>query len=227
MKAEVTFRILWSEEESGHNVKIFCGNVEGDGLTVPVYMAILKALQQVEDKINGKAEPPVETPAAPDDHPHRLTAEEIKRDYTTTPPMGSQPNITTLEELQEKIQQTSDGARRYVTDHPDAIPTPPTPKTVVSAPSKKPKRYTVEEKTEIAMMYAEGMPVATIAEKFGREPQAIRLLIYKMGVKRGDNPADPEQADVRKPASKSGSVLKKPWYLQSQKPNNKEKVKHE
>ena len=54
MKAEVTFRILWSEEESGHNVKIFCGNVEGDGLTVPVYMAILKALQQVEDKINGK-----------------------------------------------------------------------------------------------------------------------------------------------------------------------------
>ena len=125
MKAEVTFRILWSEEESGHNVKIFCGNVEGDGLTVPVYMAILKALQQVEDKINGKAEPPVETPAAPDDHPHRLTAEEIKRDYTTTPPMGYQPKITTVEELQEKIQQTSDGARRYVTDHPDAISTPP------------------------------------------------------------------------------------------------------
>lgn len=64
------------------------------------------------------------------------------------------------------------------------------------------------------MMYASGMPVSTIAEKFGREPQAIRLLIYKLGVKRGDNPVDPEQADDSKPASKKGSILKnKPWYL--------------
>lgn len=86
----------------------------------------------------------------------------------------------------------------------------------------------MEEKTEIAMMYAEGIPVATIAEKFGRKPNAIMVLVNKMGVKRGDFvPVFPEQADSSKPASKQGSVLKKPWYLQSQKPNNKEKVKYE
>lgn len=92
---------------------------------------------------------------------------------------------------------------------------------------KKIKRYTVEEKTEIAMMYANGVPVATIAEKFGRKPNAIMVLVNKMGVKRGDNPTAPEQADASKPASKQGSVLRKPWYLQSQKVNNKDKVKHE
>lgn len=91
---------------------------------------------------------------------------------------------------------------------------------------KKIKRYTVEEKTEIAMMYANGVSVATIAEKFGRKPNAILVLVNKMGVKRGDNPID-QQADASKPASKPGSVLKKPWYLQSQKVNNKDKVKHE
>lgn len=91
---------------------------------------------------------------------------------------------------------------------------------------KKIKRYTVEEKTEIAMMYANGVPVAAIAEKFGRKPNAILVLVNKMGVKRGDNPID-QQADASKPASKPGSVLKKPWYLQSQKVNNKDKVKHE
>ena len=53
MIAEVTFRIFWSEE-GAHDVKILCGNVERDGLPVPIYMDILKALQQVEDKINGK-----------------------------------------------------------------------------------------------------------------------------------------------------------------------------
>lgn len=89
------------------------------------------------------------------------------------------------------------------------------------------KRYTVEEKTEIAMMYANGEPIAGIAKKFDRSPASIQKLISTMGVKRGDNPIDAQQADASKPASKQGSVLKKPWYLQSQKPNNKDKVKHE
>lgn len=57
MESNVTFKILWSGEDRGHNVKILCGNVEGDGLPVPVYMAILQSMSQVEKKINGITEP--------------------------------------------------------------------------------------------------------------------------------------------------------------------------
>lgn len=73
----------------------------------------------------------------------------------------------------------------------------------------KQKRYTKEEKTEIAMMYAAGEDVSRIAEKFGRGPKAILSQVGKMHVKRGHNPTDPEQAD----ASKQVSVLEKPWCL--------------
>lgn len=61
------------------------------------------------------------------------------------------------------------------------------------------------------MMYASGHDVTTIAEKFGRQPQAIRVLMNKMGVKRGADINDPgldEQDQTKK-----DSVLKKPWYL--------------
>lgn len=100
---------------------------------------------------------------------------------------------------------------------------PPTPKTVVS---KKPKRFSVEEKTEIAMMYADGQSIKTIAEKFGRTDTSIRLLVSKMGVKRGDDVLNPETpaAESEQPKEKKESVLKKPWYLQSQRtiPSKKE-----
>lgn len=99
------------------------------------------------------------------------------------------------------------------------------PKTVVS---NKPKRFTVEEKTEIAMMYADGQNIKTIAEKFGRTEHSIRLLVSKMGVKRGDDVLNPETpaAESEQPKEKKESVLKKPWYLQSQRtiPSKKEQV---
>lgn len=105
----------------------------------------------------------------------------------------------------------------------DDTSTPPTPKTVVS---NKPKRFTVEEKTEIAMMYADGQNIKSIAEKFGRTDTSIRLLVSKMGVKRGDDVLNPESpaAESEQPKEKKESVLKKPWYLQSQRtiPSKKE-----
>lgn len=61
------------------------------------------------------------------------------------------------------------------------------------------------------MMYESGMNVAAIAEKFGREPQAIRILMSKMGVKRGN-----ESANQESDGEKKESALKKPWYLQNQ-----------
>lgn len=74
------------------------------------------------------------------------------------------------------------------------------------------------------MMYADGQSIKSIAEKFGRTDTSIRLLVSKMGVKRGDDLLVPEQGDttdsksVRPTTESKGSVLKKPWYLQSQKP---------
>lgn len=82
----------------------------------------------------------------------------------------------------------------------------------------KHKRYTVEEKTEIAMMYASGISLQAIAEKFNRSTASIQKLISNMGVHRGDDVLATEQADAPaaesdKPKEKKGSVLKKPWYL--------------
>ena len=176
MISKMTIQVAWYDWQTSVSkirIEITPGSVEnvvGDGMPLSLYMEILKALQQVEDKINGKAAPPVETPAP-------------------------QPRIEVPPLPQE------------------AVSTPPTPKTVGSAASKKPKRFTVEEKTEIAMMYANGQSIKSIAEKFGRTEHSIRLLVSKMGVKRGDNPVASEQAEASKPASKGESKLKKPWYL--------------
>lgn len=78
------------------------------------------------------------------------------------------------------------------------------------------------------MMYADGQSIKTIAEKFGRTDTSIRLLVSKMGVKRGDDVLNPETpaAESEQPKEKKESVLKKPWYLQSQRtiPSKKEQV---
>ena len=47
------------------------------------------------------------------------------------------------------------------------------------------------------MLYASGHNITSIAEKFGREPQAIRVLMNKMGVKRGSDINDPGTTEAR------------------------------
>lgn len=176
MKADVTFHVEY--DESKNYLRISCGNVDGDGLPMPLYMMMLTSLVELQYKINGEKSTNIDQP---------LSVEERirKRDEVNLPP--------------------------------------PTPKTVVS---KKPKRFTVEEKTEIAMMYADGQSIKSIAEKFGRTEHSIRLLVSKMGVKRGDDVLNPETpaAESKQPKEKKESVLKKPWYLQSQRtiPSKKE-----
>lgn len=65
MEARVTFKINYyqdDEKKSGICLgEILCGDVEGDGLPIPVYMAVLKAMLQVEDILNGE-EPEVHVP---------------------------------------------------------------------------------------------------------------------------------------------------------------------
>ena len=63
------------------------------------------------------------------------------------------------------------------------------------------KAYTEEEKNEIAQLYQDGLQVNEIARRFGEKKE--------------------------KPAPQKESVLKKPWYLSSQKPNNSKKTVHE
>ena len=82
----------------------------------------------------------------------------------------------------------------------------------------KRKRYTVEEKTEIAVMYASGISLEQIAQKFDRAPASIQKLVSSMGVHRGDDVLGQEQGDVPadesvRPDEDKQSVLKKPWYL--------------
>lgn len=199
MASKVTFKVSWDndpEKKSGLVVhQISCGDAED--IPVPLYMAILKAMLQVEEILNGKAEPPIESP-------------------------DPQPTASKIEELKKLREAWSQMGKDLLRDEQAENPPPP-PKTVVS---NKPKRFTVEEKTEIAMMYADGQSIKTIAEKFGRTDTSIRLLVSKMGVKRGDDVLNPETpaAESEQPKEKKESVLKKPWYLQSQRtiPSKKE-----
>lgn len=101
--------------------------------------------------------------------------------------------------------------------------TPPTPKTVVTT-NKMRKAYTEEEKNEIAQLYQDGLQVNEIARRFGRKPESIYKLVSSMGVKRNQ---ESKAEKKEKPAPQKESVLKKPWYLSSQKPNNSKKTVHE
>ena len=77
------------------------------------------------------------------------------------------------------------------------------------------------------MMYASGQDITSISEKFGREPQAIRLRMAKMGVKRGDNPLDDQQSGANKPSDNKKAPLTKPWYLKSQRVINRDNTEHQ
>lgn len=173
----VTFKISYSvdaDKKSGFSINVYCG--DADELPIPIYMAILKAMLQVDDILNG---PPQE--------------DEVK-------PIKVKGPI-----------------------EPSALPPPPAENS-----SQKQKRmrklYTEEEKAEIAQLYRDGVSVADIAERFGRQPSAIYKLAHYLGIDRGETPETP--AAPVEPAGKE-SVLKKPWYLQSQKPNNSKKIVHE
>ena len=185
MKADVTFHVEYDENEN--HLRISCGNVDGDGLPMPLYMMMLTSLVELQYKINSEKSTNIDQPLS----------------------------------VEERIRKWEE----------ENLP-PPTPKTVVTNDNKH-KRYTVEEKTEIAMMYASGISLQAIAEKFNRSTASIQKLISNMGVHRGDDLLVPEQGDTTdsksdRPTTESkGSMLKKPWYLQSQKPNNREKAKHE
>lgn len=213
MASSVTFSFSWDydpDKKSGLTVKgVFCGNAEE--IPVPLYMAILKAMLRVEDLLNGEdqlTEPHVLHSNLPITSP----GESLKE-------MGALREDVIEDTIKKGIGEPVKKKRLIKsgpTPPPD-LPPPPTPKTVVTNDNKH-KPYTVEEKTEIAMMYASGMPVATIAEKFGRNANAINILVSKMGVKRGDNIEDTDTPadESDRPKVKKGSALVKPWYLKPQ-----------
>lgn len=213
MEATVTFKVNYyqdDEKKSGICLgEILCGDVEGDGLPIPVYMAILKAMLQVEDILNGE---------------HQLTEPHVLHpNLPITSPGESLKEMGALREdvIEDTIKMGTGETvkkKRLIKSGPTPPPDlPPTPKTVVTNDDKR-KPYTVEEKTEIAMMYASGMPVATIAEKFGRNENAINILVHRMGVKRGDNIEDTDTPadESDRPKVKKDSALVKPWYLKPQ-----------
>lgn len=228
MRSKITFKADWDhdpEKKSGIYVReIFCG--EAEDIPVPLYMGILKAMLQVENLLNGEdqlTEPRVLHSNLPITSPGESLEE-----------MGALREDVIEDTIKKGIGEPVKKKRliKTGTPPPPDLPSPPTPKTVVTNDNKH-KRYTVEEKTEIAMMYASGISLQAIAEKFNRSTASIQKLISNMGVHRGDDLLVPEQGDTTdsksdRPTNESkGSVLQKPWYLQSQKPNNREKAKQE
>ena len=198
MESKITFKIDWAhdpEKKSGIYVReIFCGDAED--IAVPLYMAILKAMLQVEDILNGE-EPEVHVP-----HP-------------------GLPITSPGESLEEMGATSEDIIEKYIEGQPSV--SPHSPKTVVIT-NKMRKAYTEEEKNEIAQLYQDGLQVNEIARRFGRKPESIYKLVSSMGVKRNQ---ESKAGKKEKPAPQKESVLKKPWYLSSQKPNNNKKTVHE
>ena len=59
MKADITFHVEFAESTK---FKITCGSVDGDGIPVPLYMGLLSALVEFQDRINGDDKPYVYRP---------------------------------------------------------------------------------------------------------------------------------------------------------------------
>lgn len=103
MESKITFKIAWDidpEEKSGYCLRrIKCGDAED--IPVPLYMAILKAMLQVEDILNGEDQQPgvlVPHPGLP---------------------------ITSLGESLEEMGATSeDIIKKYIEDQPSVSPPP-------------------------------------------------------------------------------------------------------
>ena len=192
MESKITFKVDWAhdpEKKSGIYVReVFCGDAED--IPVPLHMAVLKAMLQVEEILNGEEVKPDLIPALD---------EETKQ-------IGHK-----IEEALQRDLKPGDKPVRL-----RRVPTTEPPPKNSSSSDKRYKRFTVEEKTEIAMKYANGEPIASIAKEFDRTPASIQKLISTMGVKRGDDVLNPSPDDDVK-AKGSGktrqSKLDKPWYL--------------
>ena len=210
MESKITFKIAWDidpEEKSGYCLRrIKCGDAED--IPVPLYMAILKAMLQVEDILNGE-----------DQQPGVLV------------PHPGLPITSPGESLEEMGATSEDIIKKYIEDQPSVSP-PHSPKTVVTT-NKMRKAYTEEEKNEIAQLYQDGLHVNEIARRIGRKPESIYKLVSAMGVKRNqkreyEKPEVIAASDASdQPKAKRECTLKKPWYLQPQTPNNRTKAKHE
>lgn len=210
MESKVTFKIVWDidpEKTSGHILrKIKCGDAED--IPLPLYMAVLKAMLQVEDLLNGE---------------DKLTEPRV---------LNSNLPITYPGESLEEMSATSKDVIKQFIECQPSVYLPHTPKTVVTT-NKMRKAYTEEEKNEIAHLYQDGLQVNEIARRFGRKPESIYKLVSAMGVKRNqkreyEKPEVIAASDASdQPKAKRECTLKKPWYQQPQAPNNRTKAKHE
>ncbi len=199
MKTDITIHVDMLSIP-GQDIQIYPGNVEGADLPLPIYIAILSALKDAQERIN--------------------TTEQVF--FVEQAPQEVQTDDR-INDLWEHRDELPNPIRRALEESP-VLP-PQSPKTVVS--TKMRKAYTEDEKTEIAELYRDGRPVNEIASKFGRKPDSIYKLLSSMGVKRrkyekpeviaGSDASDP-------PKAKRECTLKKPWYLQRQTPNNRDKT---
>ena len=233
MKADITFHVEFAESTK---FKITCGSVDGDGIPVPLYMGLLSALVEFQDRINGDDKPYVYRPVLGRQGSKPVT----DNDSPITSPGESLKEMGALREdvIENTIKVECDTPAKFRRIIPD-IPPPPvpfypphSPKTVVTT-NKMRKAYTEEEKNEIAQLYQDGLQVNEIARRFGRKPESIYKLVSAMGVKRNqkreyEKPEVIAASDASdQPKAKRECTLKKPWYLQRQTPNNRDKAKHE
>ena len=121
-----------------------------------------------------------------------------------------------------------------VKPQPQPIAKAPAPKKAPAKPAKKTrkdqfaKRWTDEQKKEIAKRYSNGEGPSAIAKDYNVTPNTIQQICIRMGAKRGkgkfETPAEQEQREKeqKKALKEFRESQDLPWYLRDSKSNKKD-----
>lgn len=75
MKADVTFHVEYDENEN--HLRISCGNVDGDGLPMPLYMMMLTSLIELQYKINSEKPTNIDVPLSVEERIRKWEEENL------------------------------------------------------------------------------------------------------------------------------------------------------
>ena len=75
MKADVTFHVEY--DESKNHLRISCGNVDGDGLPMPLYKMMLTSLVELQYKINSEKTANIDQPLSVEERIRKWEKENL------------------------------------------------------------------------------------------------------------------------------------------------------
>lgn len=196
MKADITFHVEFAESTK---FKITCGSVDGDGIPVPLYMGLLSALVEFQDRINGDDKPYVYRPVLGRQGSKPVTDNDVPK-YTfidhglSSPPQSPKTVVTTNKMRKAYTEEEKNEIARLYQDGLQV--------------NEIARRF--GRKSESIYKLVSSMGVKRNQKREYEKPEVI---------------AASDASD--QPKAKRECTLKKPWYLQPQAPNNRTKAKHE